>query len=480
MRPHARSSRPQRAVAPLLLLCAAAACGPKSGDDGRGDTPPGEACSSDAVCQNGLRCDPQTSQCVYERCNNAPDPEAFCAAQLGASLKAATCERGSGSCQRVLGQLDQPCSADEQCVFGLVCEPDRCVETCRSSASCRVANTSCLPRVQGEALQLCLPTPPCDGLVNPRAFCAAELGLEPWEARCAPGGTCEPVILEDGAMCRFDAQCSSSICEGSYCLAPCEEDSECYDDEACRVRLGQSGLKACQPRICSDYEEADARCVELLGEGAFCSPFGECELEQANYGAVVLIEDVSSGEACSSQINEIYDPGIDLMYLGAYLNSDALGGDQDFDEAQLVWPRVLHVEPGSFEVENTLVDYSMIENPPALRRIDPETGCFRGDRELEYGQVYSMGCGGKIVVSFIDEMNRPVKLGPLSELLIGEFEPICAGDAPRQRGSEQLRVAICSDTNAVANQRDYTSCTVEMIVESENAMMLAYPPFEFD
>lgn len=443
------------------------ACGSGKVDPPRGDTPPGAQCSSDMQCQNGLSCNDQGT-CIYDRCNSAPDPDAWCAQQLVVSAQGATCERGSGTCEIVLGLLGESCPGDEGCVFGLVCEQQQCQDTCTSSASCRGGTESCLPRPTDTTVSTCQSTPSCRDQAEPTRFCEQELGVARGDAVCSDEGVCQAIKYPLGYLCRFDAQCELEICEQGLCAAPCESDESCRQGYVCRRRLGDSEIDVCQLETCLDVDDGDAFCISQLGEIATCSPFGECEAVAMSYGVFVLIEDTSRGGACESELVDVYEPGTDLMYLGAYTEDD--------DENEVIATAKVHyAEQGMLVRENTLVDYSHLERVLTRDRFNTETGCLKDVTVPEPGAVYSMGCGGRMIVSFEDLMGEPVRLNSSTEVIIGEFEPICTSrGASRSRVEERFTVSICTDTNAVATGADYSSCTLEMSLDAYESLVYAF------
>ncbi len=452
----------------LALMTTGVGCGGGKVEPPRGDTPPGAQCSSDAECQSGLSCTDQ-GVCVYDRCNNAPDPDMWCAGQLSVTPERATCERGSGQCQLVQGLRGESCQADEGCIFGLVCEQGSCVDTCTSSASCRGEDESCLPRTQGASTKICQDSPDCTMQTSPREFCALEFGLEVGEVECRPDGQCVPVRYGEGVSCRFDDQCATSICEQGFCVTSCQDDSECFGELVCRPRLGDRDQRVCQALTCLESDNPDLFCEELLGERAECTVFGSCEVLDEVLGVFVMIEDTSTGGACESEIDEVHDPGIDLMYIGAYGDGTETAGAQGY-----ALPDVLYAEQGMLTQENTLVTYEHLEEVLLQGRFDMETGCLLDVKSLEPGSVYSMGCGGRMVFSFNGSDGEPVRLTRSSEIVIGEFEPVCTGRNSRPRTDETFSISICTDTNAVANQRDFSSCTLELEQENYEALTFAY------
>lgn len=447
-------------------------CGPRV-DPPRGDTPPGAGCEDSSQCQSGLVC--EGGACVYERCNSAPDPDVWCAEKIGETLATSVvCERGTGDCEEIFGGIGSACRVDGECGFGLVCEQARCEETCTSSASCRASGLSCLPRDDGEpdGVRLCKTSPDCDGLPDPKAFCAEELGLPSYDVLCnAESGACEPVLLAEWESCRFDQQCETGVCEQQLCTRTCQVDSDCVSDqEVCRPRGGELKVNVCQPRTCLDERDPDSYCEQELGQaGARCSASGECRGMAMDHGVFILIEDTSMGDACSSQIKDVYEPGSDLMYIFLY---DEESGDAD--DPRMLDPalaRVHHVEPGVADVENTLISYQHLEQSLTVEKFDEESGCVRSRGGPQPDTVYSMGCGGKMIVSF-ERNGTPVRLTDFSEILIGEYGPLCLGDA--RDDLDSFRVFVCRDTNAVANQLDDSSCDTELFKESFGVIHSAY------
>ncbi len=458
-------------VALAMFSCASlAGCGKGTTSPPRGDAPPGSGCQSSNECQGGLSC--VDGACTYERCNSAHDPDQWCKEQNSTDTDALdlVCERGTGDCVEIFGEIGESCTRDAQCNFGLVCHEQRCVETCVSSASCREEDTACLPREDAASGSVCQTSPSCISVEEPDAFCQDVLGVAERLAQCnLTTGECEVVQLWDGAFCRFDAQCISGVCEDRECTSTCESDDDCYSMKVCRPRLGESMVQVCQNLTCLDELDPDNYCVQEIGsQSAFCSFSGECELAEQDYGVFVMIEDTGSGAACESRVAGVFEPGTDLMYI--FLFQDLEGGDS----AATTTTEVLFVEQGTSEVENTLVSYEHLSDPVDLELFSEGDGCYNSvDKAPTPETVYSMGCGGRMVVNF-SRGGQPVRLNEFSEIVIGDYGPACANAASEREDGDSFDVFLCTNTNAVANSLDFSSCTHQLVIEDDGVVKIAY------
>lgn len=449
-----------------LALASCGGRGPSVPPTG-GSIPPGGGCERDDDCENGLSC--QGGVCDFTRCNRAPSPQQWCATRLGVELERAVCEEGSGQCELLAAGIGGPCDDDGGCEFGLICEGERCVETCTSSASCVTAGHACLERAAGGA-KFCQPSPGCDALDDPIAHCADVLGLPASLVACGEGGQCAPVTLPTGASCRFDAQCEEGVCHETLCASPCEGDVDCPGGEVCRARGGDLEGRVCAVATCRDQSDPDAYCVELLGdELAQCDFAGECEVVTPTiaYDAI-MIEDVTSGEACASTVDGQGEPGADLMY--------ALLLDWETAEIQ-GYGAVLFRERGDEPAGNGFDNTSHIAGGPPPFSFDLMSGCPLDDPPFNARTVYSMGCGGRVAVGFFSLDGAPMRLDEDHLLLVGEFSPECADTQQRVASGDAISLYGCTDRAGVFEREEFASCTGEVASEDEPPFTIGYVGF---
>jgi|GEM_PF-4133953 len=453
-----------RALILAAILSLSTGCGgcggkvPKTG----GTQKPGEGCQRDAECENGLRCD--DGACIYERCNSAPDPLAFCAEQLDVTLERAVCDSGTGDCSVARSSVGGVCESDDFCVFGSICEDGACVETCVSSASCRVAGEACLARTQGSSVKYCQPSPGCDALEDPTAYCSDVLGVHPTEVSCnEETGECEVYQRDPGSSCRFDEQCFGSVCEDMVCTTLCEEDADCSTNRVCETRLGDGDEKICQIESCIYAPDPDYFCFQKLGdETAYCDFEGLCQRDISLTGQVIMVLDGSIGAPCSEEVGG-RSPGLDLTYA---MVTDGFG-DEVLGRGQVV-----AFEPGAGPQGNDFVEGAPFgSNTPPLTSIDPDTGCVFPEGEQGLPELRSLGCGGAIALEFFSEQGAPIILDEEKLMLIGEYGPVCD---ERFSFDDVSEVYLCRDPTEVRERQDMSSCDVLLDAEQFDGIIIAY------
>ncbi len=443
-----------------LFVTGCGGCGGGEVPGTGGDSRPGDGCSADADCESGLRCD-ATGVCVYQRCDDAPDPEAFCAEALGLEATQVECDGGDGSCtQRKVG-IGALCTMDAQCDFGLICAEDVCVETCRSSVSCPVAGEACVARASGPE-KYCQPSPGCGAFADPTAHCADRLGLRPDLVLCGDDGECVPRALSTGAVCRFDAQCEQEVCEGGLCGVPCEADEDCPRQEICQTRRGGGPTRVCQPGSCDESLRPRIYCQNQLNtEDAYCNGTqGVCEESPPFITGIFMVEDTTGTAACTDSFGEGAAPGVDLWWAGVFARDAEIGG-AGIPE-QRARARMRHLDLGYGPNGNAFITARPFaaEMPPYM--IKPSNGCPPPDIEPHPSAVLSLGCGGRIFFDFIDQDRATVRLTEEDILAFGEIAPVCTEEMPGQ-SMETAAVYWCSDEDAVLDG-DYLSCDTEMPV----------------
>lgn len=440
------------AVALTTLTLLLAACGPGGGGPTTRGRAPGQSCAKTSDCQGGLTCDPSSKTCDYERCEDAPDPAAFCADAL--SLPADKVRCSEGACEQLLGQVGDPCAQDDTCRFGLICEGATCVDTCTSSASCRAEGTACLPRPDGSGTRdasFCQPSPGCAASADPGAFCADMLGVAPEETICQDDGACLYKKYGEGELCARDGQCDSGlVCEDDACTPSCTEGDSCgpLSDDVCLPRTSGRDGSVCRQPSCAEVEDGDQLCVAEYGPGWVCDRLSRtCEPSMVEPSGVfgILIEDTSDGDACTAQTYGLDAPGADLTHV---ILRDAEG----FVRA---YGLLILVDAGG-EANDHLSATTIDGEAPALDAmscpVSVDGARFRQDN------VLSLGCGGHAAIVFLDEDSAPIQLEGGDLVEVGEFGATCASAEEPDHG-DRYRLRLCRDEEALFSQ-DPDGCDI--------------------
>ncbi len=251
--------------------------------------------------------------------------------------------------------------------------------------------------------------------------------------------------------CTFDADCAvGQVCDTQIneCVGTCADNSDCSTGEVCRVREGASSDdRTCQvdnnttPMGCVDNEDCDA--------GAVCIA-GVCEdtSTPAERYSVIYIEDTTSGAGCTGA-----DPGSDIIF--ARLTSatgEVLGFARQIDS----------------EVKPEGNDYAAITNfdgeAPANLVNDSDT-CTSANPDANAGTLArsgatALGCGGWLLVEFVDDSGTTLDIQVGDRVQVGEFGTQCLNrqGSPAGNADDTYSVFLCTDTTAAADGNN-ASCT---------------------
>jgi hypothetical protein len=233
---------------------------------------PGEPCTTNTQCQNGLTC--TDGVCCQEACNGTCE----------------RCEAGTGACVAVAqGQQDGQCTGGRQCNGQRGDCRSRLRQPCTSDAADAECTTgSCEPLV-GNSSNICC-AQDCTGT---RPFCKNDgSGCVQCQtnADCGNGcntttGQCNP-LLDIGKNCGSSAQCAS----GASCL------------------LAQDGLTHCCERNCAANGQvcnAGGKCVApTVGAGQPCTAGSvNCSGNLQCINNVCRLPTVGNGQPCGDFAN---------------------------------------------------------------------------------------------------------------------------------------------------------------------------------
>ncbi|TVR03205.1 MAG: hypothetical protein EA398_05470 [Deltaproteobacteria bacterium] len=142
-----------------------------------------------------------------------------------------------------------PCTVDEECPGGGVCERGSCSYPCLYDADCDI------------------PLPVCDAISRRCAECRMDEHCE--EGELCIGGRCLPPCRDQAGCEDLDAYCDVV---GGFCRPrECEGDADCEVGERCDTEFGRCGLPDCRQSVdCGDEGPCvDGRCA---GAEPPCTP----------------------------------------------------------------------------------------------------------------------------------------------------------------------------------------------------------------
>lgn len=212
-----------------------------------------EACRTDDTCS-------YTTACINQRCQDpcsiyrACGHNAICRAENHRAVCTCSSETKNDpftACDRQEIVQTTDCHADDDCLFGFICNFGSCVEGCRRDDHC-IPSEVCL---NGDCINPCELLNACglnaDCTTNAhKAVCSCHSGFIG-----DPLVECRP--LQEARECLSDSECGHRlICENSKCVIGCRDSHGCSSKESCINRICQNP--------CSLFG--------VCGRNAICSP----------------------------------------------------------------------------------------------------------------------------------------------------------------------------------------------------------------
>lgn len=248
--------------------------------------------------------------------------------------------------------------------------------------------------------------------------------------------------------CTTNADCPAGfICDTSdnSCAETCASDADCLADEEC-LASPNGGGDLCYikednnnitPTVCNDA----ATDCPADGKEYLCNNEMKCEVilpPEAIYQYVV-IEDVST-ETCGGS-----DPGSDIYFVRVLNDSNEVVGYGDVIVAELG-----DVDDG--DINNYTSPGTINGTAPGFRAGGDECPTTFAD-----SGIYAMGCGGTILVNFLNTDGVAVNLDSTMTIEVGEYGESC-DTSPDDEPEDEYVVKLCTDTTSAA-MGETTSCT---------------------
>jgi hypothetical protein len=168
----------------------------------------------------------------------------------------------TGYCGPALVEGD-PCTTDDNCVHGYICEGGVCISGCQSDEDCSTFGTGwvctscgrCAPPEQptcGEWKTFCSTAEECGAGRTCTDLARCAYTCDPLSPQCPLGQICDPAIttcVEDPSptdpQCIYSADCAElpactaagCLCVNSYCHPLCTATAECGWGEVCDMGL---------------------------------------------------------------------------------------------------------------------------------------------------------------------------------------------------------------------------------------------------
>lgn len=249
-----------------------------------------------------------------------------------------------------------------------------------------------------------------------------------------------------GTPCTLDLDCApGQVCSQdlNVCEETCVDDNDCALDEQCLPRRGNAQGNTCQFPQSSNNPNPNtttAECVEnedcIAGDLEGVCLEGVCDYPtpQTTY-RWILISDTSAGaDACDNT-----DPGSDIM--GVRLLDD---------QGQLV---------GWGSAGNDMLGEGADNKYPTSVRLDGQPNgltaqeCPEGRLSELSPEPFALGCGGWVLIEFVDSASNPVNIELGSTIEVLEYGPNCGGS-----NADSYEVYLCTDSADARGGSD-ASCT---------------------
>jgi hypothetical protein len=226
---------------------------------------------------------------------------------------------------------------------------------------------------------------------------------------------------ETAQSCLLDTDCDPGlVCESDICVQTCATVADCPVGDRCVARPSGGAENVCE--VDPDFNNStNNNSTNTNNTNNTTTP--------SVY--VVLITDVSSGDSCTGD-----DPGSDIVFAALEtLEGTVLGyGSLDYDG-------ITGGDANTFS---------------AGLNLDGSAPSFTGTcPEFDETSVTALGCGGEIGVRFYDDNNTPIPIvAGTMQVRVFEFGSQCSTGST----SDEFEISVCTDTDAVVNDGNTTSC----------------------
>lgn len=273
------------------------------------------------------------------------------------------------------------------------------------------------------------------------------------DSDCAVGELCDSVTETCATECTTDAECApGEICvdraeqDGSICIADsgCTTDADCASGETCNTDTGTCEASSCT----TDADCPNGTCNTDTGqcEAAGCTDNSDCASDQVCNSDTGMCETIStsyyfanimdvsptdSDALCISPSDE--DPGSDLFGV-SITRTDGNGDTVEY------WANTMSADG----VKATDEDGDTNANTDAFGIINGDAPGISGTCPDSFSDttVVSLGCGGNILVEFVDADNNRIELMDGDTLNVYEYGGVCSS----QTEQDEWQVELCTAT----------------------------------
>lgn len=164
------------------------------------------------------------------------------------------------------GALGQVCSNTQECANNYCLDTrfrDVCAVPCASNADCNRSGYSCqATTVAGETINMCVPNAATTCTSNDDCPTNSDCAVIPNAAGSGLESVCVPTTGGDatGVTCTVDTDCASLVCLGNACAAPCDDSTQCANNQLCQAANITKGNVSGNFDVCTTL--ADIACDE--------------------------------------------------------------------------------------------------------------------------------------------------------------------------------------------------------------------------
>lgn len=271
---------------------------------------------------------------------------------------------------------------------------------------------------------------------------------------------------DDDASCLVDSDCydnESCNLATQVCALTCTDDASiCQGDEVCTPGLSETGS------ICvSEGGDVEPECTtetDCPGDQV-CNSVGVC-VDDTTSGECVTADDCSGDDICVDEM--CVTPGETNTYFFAQLVDTTQGeGCNGSDPGSDIFGIELTKAADNSKAYALAINGNITGNHSRTdfdSVLDGNPSGYDGSACLEFSESFSLGCGGDVVVEFLDSNGARVEISDSDSILVMEYGGTCSGGTD----DDSWRLNTCSaDASRNDLVGDTSACNGTLQGESE-------------
>lgn len=242
-------------------------------------------------------------------------------------------------------------------------------------------------------------------------------------------------------VCLVDTDCDVSfVCEQELCVQTCATRTDCPPNLDCLQRVNGSESICVEVSVSNNINSNINSSINNTNNSTNNNetPLNINNMTYPPY--FVLLTDTTTGEGCESSMGGEGQPGSDIVVVLV----------EDFEGTVLGYGEAIEWVEGSSANGNGFpnVYQNLDGTPPGFGDQCPES--FDADT------VASLGCGGYVLLRFLDNTGKPLSLDDSQQIRVLEYGAICGDSA-----DDTFRISLCTDA-VDATDGSITSCTIDL------------------